>query len=493
MDIWVKAGQLMLSLSILVILHEFGHYIPAKLFKTRVEKFYLFFNPWFSLFKKKVGDTEWGIGWLPLGGFVKIAGMVDESMDKEQLAKPPQPWEFRSKKAWQRLIIMIGGVTVNIIVGVLIYIFVVYAYGEKQLKTADVSHGLSVHPYMEKYGLKSGDLIVSLDGEELEDALDANVEIMLRGKRKLKVKHEDGSFSTVQLPEEIEYELFQKGAFPIFGLRHKSTEIESLTASKSFDEGAFSLAEEDILYQLDETKGSISVIRESDTIEQKLPSGKKNEIMACFPAYQSGLRPQDKIRQINKQNITYYDNLQSALYKQRGKDVEVLVERAGKELAIKAHVSEEGRIGFLSKSAPFVDEKSMKQVYYSFGASIGRGFWKGYYTMHDYAAQLKFLFTKKGASSIGGFGSMGKLFPSTWNWKIFWLNTALISIILAFMNILPIPALDGGHVVFLIYEMITGKEAPQKILEYAQYVGIILLLGLMLYANGNDIYQAFFK
>lgn len=442
MDFWIRAAQLILSLSILVILHELGHYIPAKLFKTRVEKFYLFFNPWFSLYKRKIGETEWGIGWLPLGGYVKIAGMVDESMDKEQLALPAQPWEFRSKKAWQRLIIMIGGVTVNLLLGMFIYIMVVFAYGEDKIKTADVKSGLEVHPYLKKYKLESGDKILALDGVPMENALDANTEIMLRGKRLLKVEKANGDIKTIHLPETVEYELFSAGAFPAFGLRSSSLTVDS-------------------------------VVPQSLADQMKLKKG-------------------DQFLSINEVKPLYFDELKAELFENKGKSINIQVLRDQKDtLTLNSKVKEDGTLGFVVKPK-LLDEKSIKTVHYGFGESISRGIAKGYHILGDYAAQMKFLFTKKGASSIGGFGSIGKMFPTTWDWEIFWLNTAFISIALAFMNILPIPALDGGHVVFLIYEMITGKEAPQKVLEYAQYVGFILLLGLLLYANGNDIIRAFF-
>lgn len=439
MDFWIKAAQLILSLSILVVLHEFGHFIPARLFKTRVEKFYLFFNPWFSLFKKKVGDTEWGIGWLPLGGYVKIAGMVDESMDKEQLAQPAQPWEFRSKPAWQRLIIMIGGVTVNLLLGIVIYIGVMFVYGEDQLKPQDLKAGLAINPYMQKFDLHSGDNIIAINGEKITHINDINNSILLRDGRKISVIHADGKKETITLPVGVEYELFKNGAFPAVGLRHTSTVVDSVMPNK--------------------------------------------------PALKAGLMKGDKIVSINAQAVKYYDDIQRLLFDSKGKKATLEVLRNGTPKTIIATVLPEGTIGFAVKTTNYLDEKSIKHVQYGFGTSIGKGIDKGFHTLSDYVAQLKFIFTEKGATSIGGFGSIGNMFPATWNWQIFWMNTALISIILAFMNILPIPALDGGHVVFLLYEIITGREAPQKVLEYAQYAGFILLMGLLLYANGNDVYR----
>jgi regulator of sigma E protease len=444
MEILIKAAQLFLSLSILVVLHEFGHYIPARLFKTRVEKFYLFFNPWFCLFKKKIGDTEWGIGWLPLGGFVKIAGMIDESMDKEQMALPPQPWEFRSKPAWQRLIIMIGGVVVNVIAAVIIYVCVVFTYGEEQLNPSDLKAGMSINPYLEKYGMVSGDNVIEIEGKKVEHVLSVNNEIMLRGKRKITVLHADGKKESITLPENIDFELFENGAFPAFGLRTTNLVIDTVLPKK--------------------------------------------------PAFKAKLMKGDVLCSINNRKIVYYDDLKSELFRNLQKEVIISVLRGSDTVKLNLAVPKEGIVGLnvSADSKDFVDYAKIKEVKFSFGESIGRGISRGYYTLNDYASQLKFLFTSKGATEIGGFASIGKMFPSEWNWEIFWLNTAFISIALAFMNILPIPALDGGHVVFLLYEIVTGKEAPQKVLEYAQYVGIFLLLGLTLYANGNDLFKAIF-
>ena len=467
MDIWIKAAQLFLSLAILVTLHEFGHFLPARLFKTRIEKFYLFFNPWFSLFRyKKVNGvkktawfkkdspkewkedentTEWGLGWLPLGGYVKIAGMMDESMDKEQLKQPVQDWEFRSKSPWKRLIIMVGGVTVNLILGFLIYICVVFVWGQTQAKPTDLKHGLSVHPYLQKYNLVSGDKVVELDGDPVLSVEELNKEILLRDARKLKILHADGKISTVTLPENIDMELFTNGAFPAFGYRSKTTKVD--------------------------------------------------EVVPKSPAKKAGLQKNDVILSINGKKIEFFDELQGAFYAVKGKTAELTVLR-GKTLSdttlLTTKVNSDGTIGFQTSTKLAEDSSAIKTAYYGFFESVVVGFQFGKNTLGDYVSQFKFLFTKKGASSLGGFASIGNMFPPVWDWQLFWLNTALLSIILAFMNILPIPALDGGHVVFLIYEIITGKEAPAKVLEVAQYIGIILLLGLMVYANGNDLIRWLF-
>lgn len=464
MDIWIKAAQLFLSLAILVTLHELGHFIPAKLFKTRIEKFYLFFNPWMSLFRyKRVNGqkkyswfsksspeewsedqqtTEWGIGWLPLGGYVKISGMIDESMDKEQMAKPAESWEFRSKPAWQRLIIMIGGVTVNLILGLVIYIMVIFAWGQDQINPEKMTHGASIHPYLEKYNLHSGDVILAVDGEKLENLNELNKIIMLRDISTITVRHQNNKVQTVSLPEDIGSELFQAGAFPVFGMRMKSASVQSVTAGSG--------------------------------------------------AEKAGVKSNDILFSVNNEGVTYFDEIQKSLYVNKGKSVELSVLRVDEAgemdtIPLKAQVDNEGKIGFEVAMGSVEDSSAVETKSYSFSQSISKGTVYGINTLTDYVAQFKFIFTKKGAGSIGGFAAIGNMFPPVWDWQAFWLNTALLSIILAFMNILPIPALDGGHVVFLIYEMITGKEAPQRVLEIAQYVGIFLLLGLMIYANGNDL------
>jgi regulator of sigma E protease len=441
MDFLIKAAQLILSLSLLVILHEFGHYIPAKLFKTRVEKFYLFFNPWFSLFKKKIGDTEWGIGWLPLGGFVKISGMVDESMDKEQLAQPAQPWEFRSKPAWQRLIIMLGGVTVNIITAIVIYAGITFYYGEEQLKPQDLANGLAIHPYLEQYGLVSGDNIVEIEDEAVSKAMDINNEIMLRGKRKITVIHANGKKAIVNLPEDIDNKIFENGAYPSFELRSQRLTIDSILPGKIAD---------------------------------------KSKMLAG-----------DKFIAINDIKVEFYDDIKRGIFKNRSSKAVIELLRATDTVKLDVNIPKEGLLGFVVQATQndYKDISKVKTAHFGLGESFVKGIKTGKNTLSDYAAQFKFVFTKKGATEISGFAGVGKLFPSTWNWQIFWINTAFISIALAFINIMPIPALDGGHVVFLLYEIITGKEAPQKVLEYAQYVGFFLLIGLTLYVNGLDVFK----
>lgn len=438
MDFWIKAAQLILSLSILIVLHELGHFIPAKLFKTKVEKFYLFFNPWFSLFKVKKGETEYGLGWLPLGGYVKIAGMIDESMDKEQLAKPAEPWEFRAKPAWQRLIIMIGGVTVNIILGFLIYIMVLWVWGTDSLPLKNVKYGIVCDSVLIDNGLMNGDKIVSIEGKVPEDLMSINKQILLRGKRKLVVER-DGKNIPVNLPVDIDYKMVGAGAKSAIGPR-------------------------------------VPTIMDS--------------LFSDMPAIKAGFQKGDSVITLNGEPAGMYDLFIYKMSKiKKGSSVAIAVSRNGEEMTINVKTDKDGKVGF----QPVDLDKTLKFVHkdYSLGEAIPAGFSFATQTLGNYVTSLKFLFTKEGASQIGGFGSMGSLFSAEWDWHSFWMLTAFLSIVLAFMNILPIPALDGGHVLFLIWEMITGRAANQKVLEYAQMVGMVLLLGLLIYANGNDILKLF--
>ena len=502
MEILIKALQLLLSLSLLVVLHEFGHYFAARYFKIRVEMFYLFFNPWFALFKKKIGDTEWGIGWLPLGGFVKISGMIDESMDKEQLAQPIQPWEFRAKPAWQRLIVMIAGVVVNLIFGVLIYIGVVFAWGEEQIHTADLKDGLTVHPFMQQYGIESGDNILAIDNVEVTHIGDITSGLVIRGQQNLKVQKASGDIENILLPDSIDYAIFEAGAFPTVELRHQSTKVEFLRALKTNDTikveagDVFLTINDKPLDQVNfnnlEKKFNLTLIRGNDTLVQKIASANFNLLKEVSPALSAGILPGDNFKKINNEEIIYFDDITDELFHAKETETVLSVQRNGTTQELQVEVPKSGSLGFTVRTVGYVDSAAFRHVDYSLGQSFGRGFDRGVTTLGDYVGQLKFLFTKKGASSIGGFAAIGNLFPAEWNWEKFWLNTAFISIILAFMNILPIPALDGGHVVFLLYEMVTGKEAPQKVLEYAQMVGFFILMGLLLYANGNDVYRMIF-
>src|SRR5690625_1915314 len=432
----VKAIQLLLSLSILIVLHELGHFIPAKIFKTRVEKFFLFFDVKFALFKKKIGETVYGIGWLPLGGYVKISGMIDESMDTEQMAQPPQPWEFRSKPTWQRLIIMLGGVTVNILVGLFIYMGILFFYGENIVTQDDLPHGFAVAGQLKDLGFQDGDQVQKVNGKPLEDVMKVNSLVMLRNVKNIEVRHPDGQVETLSLPETIGMDLFQAGEMIPFQARQ------------------------------------FMVI---DSVLQGLPADK------------AGLQKGDKILTVNGADARFFDQYKKLMARDSSAEKVMVFERNGKVDTLTV-LPDDGIIGVYNfgKIEP-------THVSYSLAASIPAGAAYGYNTLVNYAKQFKYVFTKKGATQVGGFGAIGNLFPDTWNWPVFWEMTALISIILAFMNILPIPALDGGHVMFLLYEMITGRKPNDKVMEYAQMIGFFILIALVLFANGNDIYRWLFK
>ncbi len=436
----VKAIQLLLSLSILIILHELGHFIPAKLFKTRVEKFFLFFDVKFALLKKKIGETTYGIGWLPLGGYVKISGMIDESMDKEQMAQPAQPWEFRSKPAWQRLIIMLGGVTVNVIVGMVIYIFLFYNNGQRIVTNENLPNGFSVAQEFKALGFEDGDRVLQLNGENFENLNNLNRYLMLRDVETLTVLHPDGNQETIELPEDIGMTMFKAG------VREPFTPMRT------------------------------TII---DTIYPDLPAGP------------SDLRVGDRVLQINGTEVTTFRNMSELVRANPEKPVALTVLRNGETLEFTVTPNDKGQLGINNLAREY--DNSFEQVNYSFGESIGGGIEYGYNVLKDYVYQFKYVFTAEGATQIGGFGAIGGLFPDTWDWSSFWHTTALISIILAFMNILPIPALDGGHVMFLLYEMVSGRKPNDKFMEYAQMVGFFLLIGLVLFANGNDIYRWLFE
>lgn len=434
----VKAIQLLLSLSLLIVLHELGHFIPAKLFKTRVEKFFLFFDVKFALFKKKIGDTVYGIGWLPLGGYVKISGMIDESMDTEQMQQPPQPWEFRSKPAWQRLIIMLGGVTVNLILGFLIYMMILFVWGKDTLSNEALPEGLQPSSVAAEVGFRPGDQVLGVDGTPLDNVLDVNRYLFLRHVKTVTVKHREGNTETLNIPEDIGQQIFKSGElFPL---------VPAIPA----------------------------------VIDSVIPNS---------PAARSGLLPKDKILTINNQPIHDWSDLGNTLDDQANQSITLQINREGEILQLDATTSAESTLGVFPKRPQIsVTNKSL-----SLGESIRDGFAFGYWTLYDYVSQFQYIFTKKGASQVGGFGAIGNLFPPTWDWRGFWSSTALISIMLAFMNILPIPALDGGHVLFLCYEIITGRKPHDRFMEYAQMLGFFLLLSLVLFANGNDLYRAFFS
>ena len=433
----IKGIQLLLSLSLLVVLHELGHFIPAKLFKTRVEKFYLFFDVKFALFKKKIGGTEYGIGWLPLGGYVKISGMIDESMDTEQMKLPPEPWEFRSKPAWQRLIIMLGGVIVNLLLGLLIYAMIFYVWGKDTLTYDAVPNGMEVSKLAKSIGFEDGDRIIEVDGVVLDDVLDINRNLFLRSVEEVSIQRANGLKEVISVPEDFGSQMFESGDLFPFSV----------------------LILPEIIIQPDS------------------------------PAEAAGLMNGDVVLKTNGIPINGYSFLVTHLKEQKYDTLQIELRRGADQIITKKILPrEDGTIGISSA------DKSVQYTHVdlTFSESIYDGFNYGFWTLHDYAAQFKYVFTKKGASQVGGFAAIGNLFPAQWNWRGFWSSTALISIILAFMNILPIPALDGGHVMFLMYEIISGRKPNDRFMEYAQMFGFLLLLAVLLFANGNDIYRAIF-
>ena len=439
----VKALQLILSLSILVLVHEFGHFIFARIFKVRVEKFYLFFDPWFSIFKfkPKNSDTEYGVGWLPLGGYCKISGMIDESMDKEALAQPPKPYEFRSKPAGQRLMIMVAGVLFNFLLALFIYSMVLFTWGDTFLPLKNVKAGMDYSETFHNVGFQDGDILLKADDTELERfgedcfrrVLNAQTVTVLRG----------GVETVIPIPEDMAQRV----------MRDK----------KGFASYRFPM-----------------VVRELGKTE----SGES-------PAAVAGLQPGDSIVSINGIVTPSFYEVGEVLAQNKDKDVLVGFYRAGIPQTLTLHTDTAGKMGIYSVS-PFDMYQTVTRKY-GFFESFPAGVMLGVNTLKGYVSDMKYVFTKEGASSLGGFGTIGSLFPAEWDWHSFWMKTAFLSIILAFMNILPIPALDGGHVMFLLYEVIARRKPSDKFLEYAQVTGMFLLFALLIYANGNDIFRFFFK
>jgi len=446
MEFVIKISQFLLSLSLLIILHELGHFIPAKLFKTRVEKFYLFFDIKFSLFKKKIGDTVYGIGWLPLGGYVKIAGMIDESMDKEQMAKPPQPWEFRSKPSWQRLIIMLGGVTVNFLLAIFIYIGMSYYYGDKFLPNDNIKDGLLIESSVAiKAGLLTGDKIIAVDGSVIE------------------------TFS--EIPEKV-----------LFG--------SEITIERNGKESTIIFPEDFLAQLIDSKEKSFIALRRPFYIAE-VPDSSFNK--------NSGLRKGDILIGLNDTKTKYADEVISVLENLKGEEVTAHVIRDDNEVTFPVSVNSEGKLGLVIGG--ITPDNLDKLGYYTFETRT-YGFWesipvglkKTNAKIASYIKQFKAIFTPSTGAykGVGGFKAIYDIFPSFWDWQYFWSITAFLSIMLGVLNLLPIPALDGGHVMFLLYEMISGRKPGDKFMEYAQMVGFILLITLVLFANGNDIYKAIF-
>lgn len=491
----IRALQLILSLSILVIIHEFGHFIFARIFKVRVEKFYIFFNPSFSIMRaKKIngkwqfkffaknvppnerpkrdadGDimldengkpimepiplselpdddwrkypesTEWGIGWLPLGGYCKIAGMIDESMDKTQMKAEPQPWEYRSKSVWQRLPIITAGVVMNFILAIVIYSGILYKWGQEYLPIQNAKYGLQFSETFLEHGFKNSDKILSIDGENCEKLSDVIEKILIDGSQNVTILRGDTQIVNIQLPKDFPQKVLASG--------------------------------------------------EESLISYRFPFV-VDSVFANTPAWQAHLQRGDSVVAINGKPLYIFQDIASQLSQYRDSVITLTYYRNGSLQESKIQLDETGKLGVAVR--PYIDFFETTRIEYGLLASIPAGVSLGVETLASYVKQFKLVFTKEGSKQLGGFGAIGKLFPKKWDWQIFWSMTALLSVILAFMNFLPIPALDGGYVLFLLYEIFTGRKPSEKFLEQAQTIGMLLLLALLIYANGNDIYKAIFK
>ena len=436
----IKAVQLILSLSILVLIHEFGHFIFARIFKVRVEKFYLFFDPWFSLFKYKPknSDTEYGVGWLPLGGYCKISGMIDESMDKEQMALPPQPYEFRSKPAYQRLLIMVGGVLFNFLLALFIYSMVLFASGDTYLPLKNMKMGMNYSETFQNIGFQDGDILLKADDKILERLDEGTLRTILNAQTA--TVERNGKEVVIPIPEDIAQRLMR------------------------------------------DKKGFANPYRFPMVIRK---------VVEDSPAANAGIVEKDSIVSVGGVITPTFDDVSEALTNNKGKDVEVGFYRNGQLQSLVLAPDTAGKIGvmayFMTDLYPTVTKEYNLLTAFPAGAAYGIK------TLKGYISDMKYVFTKEGAQSLGGFGAIGNLFPSMWDWHSFWMMTAFLSIMLAFMNILPIPALDGGHVMFLLYEVITRRKPSDKFLEYAQIAGMVILFALLIYANGNDLIRFFIK
>jgi regulator of sigma E protease len=438
MQILVMVGQLILSLSILVVLHEFGHFLPAKWFGCRVEKFYLFFDPYFSLFKKKIGETEWGIGWLPLGGYVKISGMVDESMDMEALKEEPKEWEFRSKPAWQRLIIMLGGVTVNFILGFLIFAGMLWYWGTEKLPTENAVNGIYAEELGKEFGLQNGDQVLAIDTVQLRSFGDSYVkeEILFNAARTLTIRR-DGREMKIQFPDSLQ---------------------RNLTKEAYKDKRLYTLPRYAVVDSIDEDS----------------------------PAAKSSLVKGDKILEVNGVAINWLQDMVKQFKNYKGKTVTLTVDRNGREESVPITLTKTGQAGFWT-----FDDTHYKYVqqHYTIAEAIPKGIDKGLTALSNQGKAVGQMFSKNidAKDSIGSFITIGRAFGGVWSWPRFWQLTGLLSLILAVMNLLPIPALDGGHVMFLLYEVVTGRAPSDKFLQVATTIGFVLVLALMGFAIFNDV------
>lgn len=438
MEILTKILQLILALSILVIIHEFGHFMFARIFKCRVEKFYLFFDPWFSLFKKKIGDTEYGIGWLPLGGYCKISGMVDESMDKEQMAEPAKPWEYRSKPAWQRLLIIIGGVMMNFLLAIIVYIGITFTWGDRYVKTSDVKDGFAYSVQAQELGFRNGDKIISVDGQPVESYTQIQSAIILSDRREVVVDRA-GEKLTITVPDESVKTILNTPGLVTLRIPFVISEVDATGSAK-----------------------------------------------------RAGLVAGDSLVAIDSVQMVYFDQYQESFANHSGDTVQMTFVRSGQQITTPITISEDAKIG-VAVQADLSRSYKVSTADYTLMQAIPKGFERGISQVDNYWKQLKLIASPETEAykSVGGFITMGKIFPGEWSWFAFWNITALLSIMLAVLNILPIPALDGGHMVFIIYEMITRRAPSDKFMEVAQYVGFGLLFALLIFANGSDVMRLF--
>lgn len=438
----IKAIQLLLSLSILVIVHEFGHFIFARMFGIRVEKFYLFFDPWFSIFKfkPKNSHTEYGIGWLPLGGYVKISGMIDESMDKEQMAQPAKSWEFRSKPAWQRLLVMVAGVLFNFLLAIFILSMMVYTWGDSYVPYKNMKDGMMFSEVMKSEGFKDKDILVSADGKELKhynSILGTNTLMSLLDAKEVVVER-NGQLQTINPSEDLGEKVISSKMPPM--TNWLPTVIDSVAKNS-----------------------------EADRI---------------------GMQPGDSLIGFNGEPVESFFAFKTKILASKNDSINISYIRKDSLYSVDAYIDSTASLGFIPRYYATTFETVTDK--YSFFESFPIGVKKGIETLKGYVSQSRFIFTKEGAKNVGGFGAIGNMFPAEWNWSEFWSMTAFLSIALAFLNILPIPALDGGHIVFLLYEVITRRKPNEKFMEYAQMVGMFILLGLILFANGNDLLRWLF-
>ena len=439
MVIFIKIAQFLSSLCLLVLLHEFGHFFFARLFKTRVEKFYLFFNPWFSIFRIKKGETEFGLGWLPLGGYCKISGMIDESMDKEALKQPAQPWEFRSKKPWQRLLIITGGVLMNFILGMLLYMMVLYVWGKEFLPVENAKYGIAVDSLAYDAGFRDGDMILSVDNKKIK-SFDVLVKEIVLGDAKTVQVDRKGEKKDIAVPSWLIDKLI------------KTDKASFITPRFPFEIDTFA----------EESAGRLA-----------------------------GLLKGDRVIGVDNDTIRYFHEFRNKMQSSKNKKVDVVVVRKNDTAHVSVVVPATGLLGLAPVSLDHYFTFSTQT--YTFWQSIPAGINEGFHTLGTYISQFKLMFKHKGYESLGSFITFTRIFPDEWVWQAFFTLTAFLSLILAFMNFLPIPALDGGFIVYILYEMITKKKPSDKFMEYAQMTGMILLLGLLLYATFNDINRFIIK